>query len=100
MAQAKTGNIAPAIELKPHYALSEERKYNLHLIGRALDGLAQLVCGEDEQTARDQVMPVREDLAAIFEMLRVQLDQSTADLQFLSAHDLAAARHPITVTLK
>lgn len=98
MAQATTTITAPSATPEPHYALSEERKFRLHLMSRALDGLASLAAPEETDLGRDVANVTREDLGAIFSLLRLHLDENAGELEYVPAS--SAAPTPITVTLQ
>jgi hypothetical protein len=85
MDQADLRDFAAHGPVHAHLALSEEQKYKLHRICRVLDGLAALTCPEDQDQAREECVSVREDLAAIFELIRDNIEDATANLPYVPA---------------
>lgn len=78
--------------LEPHYALSEEARFRLHQLSRAMSGLASLTAPDEIELAEQPVDTAREDLAAIFDVMRMQLDGVIGALPFVSAAAIASAQ--------
>jgi hypothetical protein len=86
MAQATEKNTARGGLMKRHFALGEDQQYKLHKLGRAVAGLQALAHDGELDTARAPVEIVREDLAALFEMIGDRIAQATDDLPFVTTH--------------
>lgn len=66
----------------PGYILDDSRQFRLHLLGKALDGLKSLALVDDDRPGEPSVEIPRVELAAIFELLSIHLDEATSNMPY------------------
>ncbi len=82
MVQAKDAHKPDNSSASPGFVLSDARQFRLHLLGKALDGLKSLTLADDNHAGEPTVEIPRVELAAIFELLSIHLDEATSNMPY------------------